>query len=166
MLLSYAIVDMQISILMTRNQCRVSNTQVTIKAFGPLVRKKCVLRSSWGIDQWFYTKWDDAGVISNQHQNLCYTDMITSNSTLFDIQVPTNMGSVYIWMNTNMESKYFELDKNNYITSLSLFLSQYTVFSGILLKYFTMWGENIFWHVLSPTTIRSVKISSRQQYML
>ena len=53
--------------------------------------------------------------------------MITSNSTLFDIQVPTNMGSVYIWMNTNMESKYFELDKNNYITSLSLSLSVHSL---------------------------------------
>ena len=47
MLLSYATVDfhlfyevaadMQIGALLTRSQCRVSDTQVTVKAFEPLV---------------------------------------------------------------------------------------------------------------------------------
>ena len=50
MMLSYATVhfhlfydvapDMQILILLTRSQCSISDTQVTVKAVGPLVEKR------------------------------------------------------------------------------------------------------------------------------
>ena len=60
-LLSYAIVefyllydgavDMQIRSLLTRSQCRVADTQVTVKACGPLVIfiywKLCARHISW-----------------------------------------------------------------------------------------------------------------------
>ena len=45
-LLYYGAADMQIWALLTRSQCRVSDTQVTVKALGPLVHcGKCTI--SW-----------------------------------------------------------------------------------------------------------------------
>ena len=55
-------VHMQIWFLLTINQCRVSDTQMIVKARGLLVRKMCVFTSSWWIYRWFYTEWDDSGV--------------------------------------------------------------------------------------------------------
>ena len=47
--LSYDVaVDIQISTLMTRSQCKVSDTQVTVKACGPLISH--LLKKAKGID--------------------------------------------------------------------------------------------------------------------
>ena len=62
---------------LTKNQCRVSDTQVSVNACMPFLQKNvCCYKSmmNWQVilhgTGWF--RW----VISNQHQNFCYTDMI------------------------------------------------------------------------------------------
>ena len=41
-------VDMQICALLTRSQCKVSDTQVTVKACGPLVIETCPCSRAFG----------------------------------------------------------------------------------------------------------------------
>ena len=89
---------------LTKNQCRDSDTQVSVNACMPFLHKMCVVTSPWWIDRWCYTERDDSGgyIISTSESLLYGHDkqaMVLFFITLIYHVVIISWRSVYIWMN-------------------------------------------------------------------